>query len=167
MTDTTIKHQPSSQIPESRDKPREAPQGIAAPTPSAGEQPARPDTEVLEKATRRRFSADYKRRILAEADSCTNPGDTGRLLRREGLYSSNLTNWRAQREQGILEGLSKSRGRKPQEKSLLAEENTRLQKENQHLRERLSQAQTIIDVQKKLSQLLGMNNSPMLEGSSS
>ncbi len=84
-----------------------------------------------------------------------------------GCIPRNPTNWRAQREQGILEGLSKSRGRKPQEKSLLSEGNIRLQKENQHFRERLSQAQTIIEIQKKLSQVLGINNSPMLEGSSS
>jgi transposase-like protein len=114
-------------------------------------------SEVLEKAARRRFTADYKQRILTEADACTEAGEIGKLLRREGLYSSHLAKWRAQREEAILEGLSKTRGRKAIEKNPLAEEIARLQKENQRLQTHLFQAQTIIDVQKKLSQLLGLN----------
>jgi transposase len=164
MTDTTKEHRPSSQITEVPGQAREPTGTVAALLSNAQGHPARPDTEVLDKPVRRRFTADYKRRILAQANACTGPGDIGKLLRREGLYSSNLSNWRAQREQAIDDGLSKSRGRKPQERNLLAEENARLQKENQHLRERLTQAQTIIDVQKKLSQLLGMNDSPAYAG---
>ncbi len=124
----------------------------------------RPDSEVLEKAARRRFTAEYKQRILTEADACEEAGEIGQLLRREGLYSSHLSKWRAQREQGIRDRLSKSRGRKAQKKNPLAEENARLQKENQRLQERLMQAQTIIDVQKKLSQLLGLNETPPSDG---
>ena len=74
---------------------------------------AQPDPEVVPKAKRRTFSVEYKRRILQEADQCTEPGQTGALLRREGLYSSHLTTWRRQREQGQLSGLTGSqRGRK-------------------------------------------------------
>jgi transposase len=73
-----------------------------------------PDPEVVPQAKRRRFNAEYKVRILEEADACSEPGEIGALLRREGLYSSHLTTWRRQREQGHLEGLSpKKRGRKP------------------------------------------------------
>ena len=114
-------------------------------------------SEVLEKPVRRRFTADYKHRILAEADACTEPGDIGKLLRREGLYRSHLSKWRALREQAVQEGLSNRRGRKAQDKNPLAHENARLQKEVKHLQDRLTQAHTIIDVQKKLSQLLGLN----------
>ena len=72
-----------------------------------------PDPEVVPKAKRRKFSAEYKLRILDEADKCTEPGQIGALLRREGLYSSHLTTWRRQRGQGVLEALSpKKRGRK-------------------------------------------------------
>jgi transposase-like protein len=117
-------------------------------------------SEVLEKSVRRRFTAAYKRRILSQADACTEPGAIGELLRREGLYSSHLSKWRAQREQAIRAGLSKPRGRKVQEKNPLAGENARLQKENQRLQARLTQAQTIIEVQKKLSQLLGLSENP-------
>lgn len=122
---------------------------------------SRISSEVLEKAVRRRFTAEYKQRILNEAEACADSGDIGKLLRREGLYSSHLSKWRAQREQGIREGLSKARGRKPVEKNPLAEENARLQKEIRRLTARLSQAQSIIEVQKKLSQLLGLSENPM------
>lgn len=134
----------------------------------AGVEPAttsRPDCEVLEKAPRRRFTAAYKQRILAEADACVEAGQIGALLRREGLYSSHLSKWRAQRERAVREGLSKNRGRKPMGKNPLAEEIARLQKENQRLEERLLQAQTIIDVQKKLSQLLAMSEGTPARGS--
>src|SRR5512136_749017 len=83
--------------------------------------PAVPEVEVVAKATRRRFTAEYKRKILREADACTTPGAIGALLRREGLYSSNLTTWRAQRERGELAGLTpKKRGPAPQPKNPLA-----------------------------------------------
>src|SRR5271165_4269827 len=73
----------------------------------------RPDPEVPERATRRRFSAEYKLRILTEVDACSEPGEIGALLRREGLYSSHLVDWRRSRDAGALEGLGRKRGRKP------------------------------------------------------
>ncbi len=114
-----------------------------------------PEPEVLPRAKRRRFSAEYKLRILEEVDGCTQRGQIGALLRREGLYSSHLSTWRQQRILGQLEGLSpKKRGRKPQDPAV--EEAARLRRENERLRARLEQAEMIIDVQKKLSQLLGL-----------
>ena len=114
-----------------------------------------PEPEVLPRAKRRRFSAEYKLRILEEVDSCTQRGQIGALLRREGLYFSHLSTWRQQRILGQLEGLSpKKRGRKPQDPAV--EEAARLRRENERLRARLEQAEMIIDVQKKLSQLLGL-----------
>jgi len=114
-----------------------------------------PEPEVLPRAKRRRFSAEYKLRILEEADKCTQRGEIGALLRREGLYSSHLSTWRQQRLLGQLAGLSpKKRGRKPQDP--VDEEVARLRRENERLRARLEEAEMIIDVQKKLSQLLGL-----------
>jgi transposase len=113
-----------------------------------------PDPEVVPRAKRRQISAKYKLRILAEADQCTQRGEIGALLRREGLYSSHLTTWRKQRDRGQLEGLTpKKRGRKPDPQ---AAELARLQRENERLQARLEQAETIIEVQKKLSQMLGL-----------
>jgi len=113
-----------------------------------------PDPEVVPRAKRRQFSAQYKLRILTEADQCSQRGEIGALLRREGLYSSHLTTWRKQRDRGQLQGLSpKKRGRKPDPQ---AAELARLQRENERLKARLEQAETIIEVQKKLSQMLGL-----------
>jgi len=130
----------------------------AASATSADSPPAVPsDPEVLEKPVRRRFSAEYKLRILEEADRCSESGGLGALLRREGLYSSHLTTWRRQREEGILGGLTpKKRGRKARAKNPLEEENRRLRRETQRLAAKLKQAETIIDVQKKLCEALGL-----------
>jgi transposase-like protein len=115
------------------------------------------DPEVSEKAKRRRFSAEYKLRILQEADACTEPGEIGALLRREGLYSSHLGVWRRQREEGTIQGLTpRKRGRKTQPKNPLSKKVTELERENARLKQRLKQAETIIDVQKKVSQILGI-----------
>ena len=115
------------------------------------------NAEVPEKAQRRRFDAAYKLRILEEADRLTGPGEVGALLRREGLYSSHLTNWRHQRDEGSLAGLTpKRRGRKAKRKDPLAKELDQLRRENQRLAERLRQAETIIDVQKKVSEILAV-----------
>jgi transposase-like protein len=112
---------------------------------------------VPEKPVRRRFSAEYKLRILREAEACQQHGELGALLRREGLYSSHLTTWRQQRDQGALDALkAKRRGRKPQPINPLAAENERLRRENERLAARLKQAETIIDVQKKVSEILGV-----------
>jgi len=107
------------------------------------------DPEVLPKAERRQFSTEYKLRVLAEADRCDESGQIGALLRREGLYSSHLSKWRQQRERGAL---GQQRGRKadPQTAEL-----KRLQRENERLRSRLERAEHIIEVQKKLAELLG------------
>jgi transposase-like protein len=114
-----------------------------------------PDPEVVPKAKRRKFSAEYKVRILEEADRCTERGEIGALLRREGLYSSHLSTWRRQRDQGILSGLRpKKRGRKGKEE--LEKELAKLRRENKRLQARLEEAEMIIDVQKKLSRLLGL-----------
>ena len=113
-----------------------------------------PDPEVVPRAKRRQFSAQYKLRIVTEADQCSQRGEIGALLRREGLYSSHLTTWRKQRDRGQLQGLTpKKRGRKPDPQ---AAELARLQRENERLKARLAQAETIIEVQKKLSQMLGL-----------
>jgi transposase len=116
-----------------------------------------PNPEVPDKAIRRRFTAEYKIRILNESDVCTDSGSLGALLRREGLYASNLTTWRHQRERGILSGLTpKKRGRKEAVRDPLVAENEKLRKENERLTNRLRQAEIIIDVQKKVSQILGI-----------
>ena len=114
-----------------------------------------PNPEVEAKAVRRRFSAKYKRSVLEQADRCTNYGDIGALLRREGLYSSHLTNWRRQREEGALGGLApRKRGRKPDPATAERRVIAKLSKENERLRGQLKKAQTIIEVQKKLSEIL-------------
>lgn len=114
----------------------------------------RPSTEVVTRAARRRYTAEYKLRILREVEACRGTGEIGALLRREGLYSSNLTKWRQQRARGELEGLAEQR-RGPKEDPQ-AVENARLKRENERLREELRKAQLIIEVQKKVSQILGV-----------
>lgn len=119
------------------------------PTPEPG------DPEVLEKAKRRQFSAEYKQRILEEADRCTKPGELGALLRREGLYSSLLSIWRKQRDRGALNGLTvKKRGRK--RKHRLQIEIDELRREKERLKKKLETAELVIDFQKKLSDMLGI-----------
>ena len=121
-------------------------------------------TEVTPKAKRRRFSAQYKLRVLEEADQCTQPGEIGALLRREGLYSSNLTTWRRQRQQGQIGALSaKKRGPKPATDAAMARELAQLRKENRQLEQKLKKAELIIEVQKKVSLLLGVDLDPKNE----
>jgi len=116
-----------------------------------------PNPEVPEKKVRRNFTASYKLRILKAADNCTESGQIGRLLRREGLYSSHLTNWRRARDKGILHAMApQKRGRKLKEKNPLTGEVARLQKEKQKLEHKLKQAELIIEAQKKISQVLGI-----------
>jgi len=118
--------------------------------PAAGSGKLMPDPAVAEKPVRRRFTAEYKVRVLREADRCTEPGQLGALLRREGVYSSHLSTWRQQRDAGTLAGLTpKRRGPKPHADAPLVAE-------NQRLSAKLRQAETIIEVQKKLSELLGI-----------
>jgi transposase len=106
-----------------------------------------PDPEVVPQAKRRQFTAKYKLHILEEAERCTERGQIGELLRREGLYSSHLSKWRQQRAGGQLQGLApKKRGRKGQDP--IVAELARLRRENERLRAQLEQAEIIIDVQK-------------------
>ena len=114
-----------------------------------------PDPEVVAKATRRKFTAEYKLSVLEQADQASGSGEIGALLRREGLYSSHLVEWRRLRESGALTALSRKRGRKPASDPL-AEENRQLKAEVGRLEKKLQQAEIIIDVQKKLSALLGI-----------
>lgn len=118
---------------------------------------SRPNPEVIGKKPRRKFTAKYKLRMIERADVCTEPGQLGALLRQEGLYSSNLTTWRNQRDEGLLIAMSpKKRGRKAQSKNPLASEIARLQKENQRIQQKLRQAELIIEAQKKISEILGI-----------
>lgn len=105
--------------------------------------------EVIQKAARRRFTGDYKRRIAIEAEGCQQPGEIGALLRREGLYSSVLARWRRQLRE---ESLSSSK--KSNRKITPAQELARLKRENERLKEKLRQAELIIDVQKKVSEMI-------------
>jgi transposase-like protein len=112
---------------------------------------------VTPRAKRRRFSAAYKLRIVQEADGCTKPGEIGALLRREGLYSSHLVEWRRARDQGQLEGLTpKRRGPKPDPDTALKRRVEKLERENARLTKKLEAAETIIEVQKNVSRLLGL-----------
>ena len=118
-----------------------------------------PDPEVVPVAQRRQFTAVEKLRILEEADGCTEPNEIGALLRREGIYSSYLSRWRQARDRGLLTALGpKQRGPKAPTDAALAREVTKLRRENEQLRTRLDQAETIIAVQKKLSTLLGLDS---------
>ena len=115
------------------------------------------DPEVSDKAARRRFSAEYKRRIVGEADRCTKPGELGALLRREGLFSSTLSTWRRQREAGELAGLRPAkRGRKGKPEDARDKRNAELERKNRRLEAKLEQAQTVIAIQKKVASLLGI-----------
>lgn len=118
---------------------------------------ALPDPEVPDRPRRRQYTAEYKLRVLRELDACTEPGEHGAVLRREGLYSSHITNWRRQRAAGELQALApRKRGRPRKERNPLEPENERLRRENLRLQEELRKAHLIIDVQKKVSQLLGV-----------
>jgi transposase-like protein len=117
----------------------------------------RPVTEVSDKAKRRRFSAKYKLRVLREAAACTKPGEVGALLRREGLYSSHLTSWRKQAERGELAGLTpRKRGPKPKPVDPRDKRIAQLERENRKLNRRAERAEALVEVQKKLSELLGI-----------
>ena len=126
--------------------------------PVTNSTPQRPDPEVKEKKPRRRFTGQYKLKVLSEVDACSSAGEVGALLRREGLYSSNLTTWKRQREAGVLQALTpKKRGRKKQETSPLAKRVAELERDNKKLANRLKQAESIIEVQKKISEILGIS----------
>jgi transposase-like protein len=115
------------------------------------------ETEVTAKARRRQFTAEYKRKVLAEADACTKPGEIGALLRREGLYSSHLVEWRRARESGALAGLApKKRGPARKVPHPLERKVVELQREVVRLQRRAERAEGLIELQKKVSELLGI-----------
>ena len=116
--------------------------------------PQAPNPELVERPQRRRFTSAYKLRIVREADGLADhPGEIGALLRREGLYSSHLTNWRRLRDQGALEALSQPRGRKPT--PALEVENAELKRRLAKAEAELEKARTVIEVQGNVSALLG------------
>lgn len=112
-----------------------------------------PDPELVDRPVRRRFTAEYKLRILREAEACTQPGEVGALLRSEGLYSSLLSEWRKQRDAGSLQALSRPRGRKPPHP--LEAENAKLRRRLERTEGELEKARKVIDVQGNVSALLG------------
>ena len=162
MPKSNLQHTPGKQAelaaPQRREGERSEPDRSGGVANSGGAAPVPiPNPEVPEKARRRQFSAEYKRSIVAQAEACRDDGAIGALLRREALYSSHLTTWRRQKEPGELDALApKKRGRKSTA-SPLSEENQRLRAENARLSRRLEQAELIIDVQKKVSALLGIS----------
>jgi len=116
---------------------------------------AAPEVEVVAKATRRRFTVEYKRTVVREADGCKTPGAIGALLRREGLYSSHLTTWRAARERGELAGAPKKRGPtrrvvEPRDKRI-----TELERERTRWQKRAERAEALVELQKQVAALLG------------
>lgn len=144
--------------PERRDAERsEAAQSVGSPifereppTPSS----LPPDPEVTARRARRRFTTKYKLEIIRKADACTQPGQLGELLRKEGLYSSHLVNWRRGREEGLT---PKKRGRKA---AAVDPRVKKLEQENRRLERRLQKAEAIIAFQKKVHELLGIPLKP-------
>ena len=114
---------------------------------------AAPDPELVERPRRRRFSAEYKLRVLREAEGCTRPGEIGALLRREGLYTSHLAAWRKQRDRGALKALSSARGRKPADPR--DAQIAGLRRRAERAEAELEKAQRVIEVQGNVSALLG------------
>ncbi len=126
-----------------------------ADSPAAG---APPDPEVAAKPKRRQFTAAYRLGILEEADRCTTSGEIGQLLRREGLYSSHLSNWRKAQREGSLAALApKKRGARPKARNPLEPKVRQLEAENVRLKAELHKVHTILDVQEKVAGLLGFN----------
>jgi transposase len=124
---------------------RAAPEGVPGPREV-------PDPELVEQAKRRSFTAEYKAKILAEADTCTRPGEVGELLRREGLYTSHLTYWRKQRKDGALRELGKPRGRKPADKR--DAQIAGLTRRAERAEAELAKARRVIEIQGNVSALL-------------
>ena len=128
------------------------------PGAAAGHARPAPDPEVVAKPKRRQFTAEYRLRIVDEADRCARPGEVGRLLRREGLYSSHLASWRKARREGSLRGLApKKRGAKPAARNPLDAKVRELEAKVVRLEKELGTARTILDVQGKVAGLLGFN----------
>ena len=122
---------------------------------TSGNTVARLDPEVVAQAKRRRFTAEYKQRILTAADQAKGSGSIGALLRREGLYSSLLSTWRRERDAGVLQALAPQQRGPKSKRDPIAEENQQLRRETQRLTEELRKAEIVIDIQKKVATLLG------------
>ena len=138
------------------------PTGVSADGPQSAM--VAPNPEVALQPKRRRFTAEYKRKLLKQADACSRPGELGALLRREGVYSSSLGAWRAARDRGELAGLSpRKRGRKAIAPDLRARELAAKDREIARLSVRVERAEAIIGLQKKVSEILGINL-PEIEG---
>lgn len=118
--------------------------------------PSIPNPEASPRQGRRRLTSEYKMRILDELDRVTIQGEKGALLRREGLYSSQVAEWRHQREEGSLSALNRVRGRK-KKLDVKDEKINSLEKELQQLKSKLGQAEAVIDIQKKVSEIFGIN----------
>ncbi len=114
----------------------------------------RPDPEVSSQAKRRQFTAEYKARIVREAEACTAFGQISALMRREGLYSSTLSRWRRAMRYGAMAGLDKKRGRNKDTDTELRQQVRQLERENARLKRQLQQAEAVIEVQKKVSEIL-------------
>jgi transposase len=136
--------------PERSERDRSATDGKAGADPKT-----HPDPEVAAQAKRRRFTGEYKQRILAEVDQAKGSGGIGILLRREGLYSSLLATWRREREAGVLQALTPQKRGPKSKRDPVAEENQQLRRETQRLTEELRKAEIVIDIQKKVATLLG------------
>ncbi len=129
----------------------------ASPPRTEGLTPGRPDPEVVERPVRRTFTAEFKRRVVEEAAACTAPGQLGALLRQYGLYSSHVVLWRRQWQAGAVAGLAaRRRGRQARATNPLVATVVKLEREKAQLEQRLQQAETIIEFQKKVSELLGI-----------
>jgi len=122
-----------------------------------GETLSSSEVEVMARPARRRYTAEYKLGVLREAEACSGHGEIGALLRREGLYSSNITAWRKQREKGELEGLKqRRRGPLPKQRNPLADKVRALEQENARLKARAERAEGLVELQKKVSEILGI-----------
>jgi transposase len=145
---------PAFGVPErSGDERSEAERSGGAPNAAAGRVGGVPEPEVPARPKRRRFTAEYKARIVEEAETCL---DVGAMLRREGLYSSYLTTWRREYRSGALAALKDDKRGRKKTKNPLEDEVARLQRQNARLNQRLEQAEAIIEIQKKVSAMLGI-----------
>jgi transposase len=136
--------------PERSEGDRSSTDGKNASTPGS-----HPDPEVVAQAKRRRFTAEYKQRILADVDQAKGSSGIGALLRREGLYSSLLSTWRRERDAGSLQALTPQKRGPKSKRDPVAEENQQLRRETLRLTEELRKAEIVIDIQKKVATLLG------------
>jgi transposase len=147
---------PAALLPVARREPERSESDRSATGSKAGPDPnIHPDPEVVAQAKRRRFTAEYKHRIVSEAERAKGSGQVGALLRREGLYSSTLTAWRREREAVVRQALTPQKRGPKSKRDPVQEEVQKLQKDNARLTEELRKAALIIDVQKKLGTLLG------------